>query len=154
MREKNLEQIDGAGQIQGILNVVSEWARREKRVLGVALVGSWARGEARPDSDIDLVLLVDDWDSFRTTAWMAELDWDSIGEKVVRFEDADYGLVWSRFLFTDKNQEIEFGFAHIDWLKTDPVDAGTKKVVSDGMRILLDKQGRLGHLLDHVRQIP
>jgi hypothetical protein len=35
-------------------------------------------------------------------------------------------------------------------VKTDPIDDGTRKVVSDGMRILLDKQGHLGHLRDHV----
>jgi uncharacterized protein len=85
--------MNGTGQIDGVLNVVSRWAQREERVLGVAVVGSWARGAAPPDSDIDLVLLVNDWDWFRSTAWMAALDWGSIGEKVVRFEDADYGLV-------------------------------------------------------------
>ncbi|MGH2704321.1 MAG: nucleotidyltransferase domain-containing protein [Actinomycetota bacterium] len=29
-------------------------------VCGVAIVGSWARGEARADSDLDLVILTED----------------------------------------------------------------------------------------------
>jgi hypothetical protein len=31
-----------------------------------------------------------------------------------------------------------------------PIDAGTRQVVSNGMRILLDKEGTLGRLLEAV----
>ena len=38
---------------------VVSWAAGEAAVLGVALVGSYARGEARPDSDVDVMILAE-----------------------------------------------------------------------------------------------
>lgn len=35
------------------------WAQNREDVLGILLVGSWARGTARADSDLDLMVLVD-----------------------------------------------------------------------------------------------
>jgi predicted nucleotidyltransferase len=43
--------------VSEFLNGVTDWARHQPTLSGIALVGSYARGEARPDSDIDLVLL-------------------------------------------------------------------------------------------------
>ncbi len=45
------------------LNVISsvrDWAIRQGDILAAAVVGSYARGTERPDSDVDLVLLVAD----------------------------------------------------------------------------------------------
>ena len=36
------------------------WANQREDVAGLLLVGSHARGSARPDSDIDILLLVDE----------------------------------------------------------------------------------------------
>jgi UTP:GlnB (protein PII) uridylyltransferase len=40
-----------------IIEVARQWARAQKNILAVALVGSYARKTARPASDIDLVML-------------------------------------------------------------------------------------------------
>ncbi len=37
-----------------------EWGLRERAILGIALVGPHARGTARPESDLALVILLDD----------------------------------------------------------------------------------------------
>lgn len=55
------------GEVQEVLAAVTEWAK-VRSFRGLALVGSYARGQARPDSDIDLVLLTDDPDVFRVDA--------------------------------------------------------------------------------------
>ena len=39
------------------LSKVVSWASKQDSVLGVSLVGSYARGQARLDSDIDLVII-------------------------------------------------------------------------------------------------
>ena len=39
------------------LDRFTEWARLQPEILAVALVGSYARNEARADSDVDLILI-------------------------------------------------------------------------------------------------
>jgi predicted nucleotidyltransferase len=46
-----------AQSVSHVLERVRDWAASQPTIAGVALVGSHARGEARADSDIDLVLL-------------------------------------------------------------------------------------------------
>src|SRR5712692_3156871 len=57
-------------EVEGVLDRVLRWASARYDVRGLALVGSWARGPAHMDSDVDLVLLTcrverftetDDW---------------------------------------------------------------------------------------------
>jgi len=49
------------------------WTSQQEEVLGAALIGSQARGTAREDSDIDLVMIVKDpsiW--FNGDSWIGE----------------------------------------------------------------------------------
>jgi predicted nucleotidyltransferase len=138
-------------QVMQVLAVVTEWSEL-RSVRGLALVGSYARGQARPDSDIDLVLLVNEPNLFRTdTAWLAELDWRSAYARPLTHRDAEYGAVWSRHVQLDDGLEIEFGFALPSWADVAPVDAGTRRVMMDGCRILYDPDGILSALRAVVR---
>ena len=68
-------------------------------VHGLAVVGSWARGAATPDSDLDLVALVVSPQAYRDDAsWVSNIDWSGAGFSLAGFTDADYGKVWSRHL--------------------------------------------------------
>jgi hypothetical protein len=44
--------------------------------------------------------------------------------------------------------EVEVGTALPSWAATEPVDAGTSRVVTDGMSVLYDPQGLLARLID------
>ena len=44
-------------KVKDLLNAVTKWAEGNPGILGVALVGSYARDKAKVDSDIDLVVL-------------------------------------------------------------------------------------------------
>lgn len=46
--------------IQTLIEQLKSWSAKEINVLAVALIGSWARGIARPDSDIDIVIITKD----------------------------------------------------------------------------------------------
>jgi tRNA nucleotidyltransferase (CCA-adding enzyme) len=62
----------GAARIEALLRAVAAWAAAEPRVAAVALVGSHARGAARPDSDVDLVVLADEVEAFVSDAsWVS-----------------------------------------------------------------------------------
>jgi hypothetical protein len=42
--------------------------------------------------------------------------------------------------------EVEIGIVPLDWANTDPVDAGTRRVINDGHRIVYDPDGVLAAL--------
>jgi hypothetical protein len=47
--------------------------------------------------------------------------------------------------FYESGLEVEYGFTTPDWAET-PTDAGTMRVVTDGMRVVYDPQGVIGRL--------
>jgi uncharacterized protein len=131
-----------------ILQVVVAWAITQPKIRAVALVGSRARGTARLDSDIDLMLLVMDPDAFRAeTTWLADIDWRAIGICPRKWQDEEYGAAWSRRVWlTNRSVQVELTFASVTWANADPPDEGTRRVISSGCRILRDPDAWLERL--------
>lgn len=126
--------------VTDLLDAVVSWAEGRPSVRGVALVGSYVRGDVRPDSDVDLVVLVTRQDGFLTdSSWTAEFG------QVVSVAEEDWGKVTSLRVFYGHGLEVEFGLATADWARL-PVDAGTRRVVEDGMTVLYDPDGGFGRL--------
>jgi predicted nucleotidyltransferase len=139
---------DGA-QLEQILAPIAAWARSRSDIYGLAVVGSWARGAARRDSDIDLMLLVPKPRTFRSDEhWLSEIDWAD--GRVADWHDAEYGSAWSRHVELEPHCQIEFTFCTPAWAATDPIDTGTVNVVSGGCRILVDKVRLFDNLLTAV----
>ncbi|MGA2112964.1 MAG: nucleotidyltransferase domain-containing protein [Anaerolineales bacterium] len=116
---------------------VTRWAQAEPDLLGVLLVGSYARGTATPSSDLDLVLVVDD-----PTRYLIETSWANGFGRVKDQGMEDWGLVKSLRVRYVHGVEVEFGLTTRQWLDA-PLDAGTRKVLEDGYRILYDRDGSL-----------
>ena len=134
--------------LSSLLARIVTWATHRNDIVGLALVGSPARGTARPDSDVDLIVLTPQPGSFRESqAWLAGIDWSALGLSVKACRDAVYGAVWSRHVELSDRSWVEFGFARIDWAATRPCDPGTRCVVSGGCRVLYDPVGLLESLL-------
>ncbi|MFJ9286661.1 hypothetical protein ACIRPE_28475, partial [Kitasatospora aureofaciens] len=57
------------------------------------------------------------------------------------------GIASERRHSTDSGLEVEVGIGSPAWAKTDPVDPGTRRVVTDGARVLHDPAGILAGLL-------
>lgn len=133
-------------QAQILLEKVSKWAESKPAIIGVALVGSYARDEARVDSDIDLVLLAARPQSFiNKPAWINEFG------AVKSYTVEDWGLVTSLRVYYEDGLEVEYGLTSSAWTE-EPIDEGTRRVISDGMRILLDREGLLGRALEVVQR--
>ncbi len=126
------------------LNSVTEWAQNQPTISGVALVGSHARGEARSDSDIDLVLLC-----ANSQAFLSDVSWVERFGDVETCETEDWGMVTSLRVRYQDGLEVEFGMTTPEWAEL-PVDPGTKSVILNGMRILIDRDGMLARLLETV----
>lgn len=135
-----------------IVGVVTQWSERKPDVLALGLAGSWARGDQRMDSDIDFILLVGDPISFKDDGqWLSEIDWMSIGLTIGDWKDEIWGAVWCRRVTATPFVEIEFNFAAVSWASISPIDEGTRRVVSDALRILTDKRGHLTQLCKMIR---
>jgi len=67
-------------------------AKMHQDIRDVAMVGSHARRTARPDSDIDLVVLAVNPEAFRADGSRVEvIDWSGGGVNVTNWGDEDYG---------------------------------------------------------------
>jgi hypothetical protein len=112
-----------------IVQVVLVWAKAQPKIRAVALVGSHARGTARPDSDIDLMLLTTDPHGFRAdTAWVEQIDWHAIDTLPHKWQDEDYGVVWSRRIWLEADRgQVELTFAPLSWADVKLLDTGTSR---------------------------
>jgi hypothetical protein len=68
---------------------------------------------------------------------------------VAACREEDWGKVTSLRVFYQGGLEVEYGFALPGWAGV-PVDPGTSRVVSGGMKVLYDPQAILGTLQREV----
>jgi predicted nucleotidyltransferase len=128
-------------EVDRLLEQTTAWARRRPDVDAVALVGSWARGDPRPDSDVDLVLLTNTPETYAEREdWIADLGANAV------VTTRSWGAITERRLLLPSGLEVEVGVGLPSWADTDPLDPGTKRVVVEGFRILHDPHGLLAAL--------
>lgn len=133
---------------------LAAWARGEPGCRALALVGSWARDAARPDSDLDLMLLATDRDR-----WAGDDRWlrqalDELGFPSAATSPEAYGVTLAWRVRLAPQMEVELGIADTLWARLDPVDAGTRRVVTDGLKPLVDKDGLLRALVGACHKKP
>jgi uncharacterized protein len=130
-------------EVRALLATLGGWARGRRDVVAVGLVGSWARGDARMDSDVDVVLLTEDRAQYlEDDAWVYEMG--GVGLVWTR----RWGTVMERRFALPSGLEVELGVAPPSWAATDPVDEGTRRVVTDGVSVVYDPKEVLARLLD------
>ena len=122
-----------AGKIQPFLDDFTRWASAQPDIQAAALVGSYARGAARETSDVDLVILADTPDLYlQNTEWLRRFG------TVLRQQIEDYGLLTSIRVWYSNGLEVEYGLTGLQWV-AQPLDAGTRRVIADGMRVLFER---------------
>lgn len=119
---------------------IQRWAAGRPDVVGLLLVGSYARGAARPDSDVDLVLLTTEETAYVNRAWPRDLDFDT------PLRVRSWGVLTEYRFVTESGLEAEINIGPPHWAEVHPVDPGTRRVVRDGARILYDPQNLLAAL--------
>lgn len=119
--------------VEEFLTAFAVWAATQPDILAVGVVGSVARGTARADSDVDLVIVAED-----PKRYLDGHDWvRQFGE--VRSEGVeDYGLLVSLRVFYTDGREVEYGLTDIRWV-AEPLDAGSREVIAGGLRVLFER---------------
>ncbi len=116
------------------------WSCRQPYIIAAGIVGSYARGEAKHDSDMDIMLLTDLLEDYiKNQSWL--LDFDCRPDAAIEY----WGNVTTVRAKTLQDKEIEFNFTSKD-LAAIPVDSGTLKVVQDGLTLVYDPTGMLSRL--------
>jgi predicted nucleotidyltransferase len=133
-----------ATDIAAFLSGVADWAQAEPGIVAVALVGSFARGSARPDSDIDLVLLCQS-----PQTYLDDRSWIEHFGTPVRQTVEEWGRVTSLRVWYAHGTEVEYGLAPANWA-ADPADQGDAQVLSGGIRVLFDRDGTLSRRLQAI----
>jgi predicted nucleotidyltransferase len=131
-----------ARDIEPFLREIAQWASAREDILAVALVGSRARGEAREDSDVDLILLAED-----PKQYLADGGWTAQFGAVRRRRTEPYGRITSVRVWYDDGREVEYGIGAAEWAE-DPLDQGARRVIRDGMRILFERGKMLSRHLN------
>ena len=121
-------------RVTRFLNEFVAWALTQPDIRAVALVGSHARNAATETSDVDLVLLVRQPGTF-----LHNTDWTGRFGTIQRQQMEDYGLVTSIRVWYTGGLEVEYGLTDERWVAT-PLDEGTRRVISDGMQILFERE--------------
>jgi len=125
-----------------LVKAVALWAENHVDIASVALVGSHARGNARVDSDVDLVL-----QCASPARYLGDLSWISEFGVAKDVSVEDYGVVQSVRVFYEDGPEVEYGITSSKWA-TLPLDEGTLKVLRDGVKVLLDRDGSLNRAVE------
>ena len=130
---------------------IASWVKARSDLKALGLVGSWARGDARPDSDLDLLILADNPAVYRLSDdWLYHLPLPEMF-RVSSHKGATYGVVWSCHALLQSGAELELTFAAVDWAATDPIDASTRDIVLTGFRVIVDKDGSLRRLAKAIQ---
>lgn len=120
-------------EFEQFISDFSKWANEQSDIQAVALVGSYARDAATDTSDVDLVILVQD-----PSRYLDDQTWLQQFGEIRQSKVEDYGRLTSIRAWYSDGREIEYGITGIDWAAS-PLDEGTRRVISDGMRILFEQ---------------
>lgn len=130
-----------------LIKKLEQWSAKEQDIRAVAIVGSHARGTARPDSDLDIVMICANPNRYlETKHWLSEFG------QVLSAQQEDWGLVQSWRVFYAGGVEVEFGITTEQWCTREEIKLGTGRVISDGAKIIFDPQSLLANLIAAVNQ--
>lgn len=135
--------------LREIISTLRQWAQEETSIESVILVGSWARGNNRPDSDLDLCVL-----TAHRNRLLEENRFPSRFGAVRSRQTEHYGACTSVRVWYEEGTEIEFGLVEPGWIAL-PLDEGTRQVLSDGYCVLYDRAGHFDNpLLPQPNRLP
>lgn len=138
-------------EVHAFLRVIALWVNARSDLNGLALAGSWSRGNARRGSDLDLLILADNPEKYAADQhWLYPIPLPA-PFRIVSYWGRAYGTVWSCHALLQPTAKLELTFAAVDWASSDPIDEETRQVISDGFEVLVDKGGCLQRIVEAVR---
>ncbi len=117
-----------------LLEKFKEWSEQQTHIKGVAVVGSFARGDFHSNSDVDLTIISTNkeltLDIIKNEFNFGNIESSSLEE---------WGILTSIRIFYGNGLEVEYGVVTDQWVK-EPLDEGTKNVVKNGFKVVTEKE--------------
>ena len=148
-RDGDVIDASRSAEVESVVGAVAAWVRGRPDVHGLAVVGSWARGQAHTRSDVDLIVLAEVPERYADgddDSWMAE----ALGRPAVTVRRRAWGVVTERRALLPSGLEVELGLAPLSWARSEPLEPGTAEVVRGGCLPVVDAEGRLARLIAAV----
>ena len=117
-----------------IFSDLREYAERTSHIESVLIVGSYARGTNKENSDLDIIIITSNKSDMITNQSFTR----EFGE-VYKQQTEYYGVCTSIRAWYSDGKEVEFGIVEPSWIST-PLDSGTYQVLSDGYKLIVDKK--------------
>jgi len=125
---------------ENFISKLKEYAENTSHIESVLIVGSYARGTNKENSDLDIVIITSNKSEMIANQYFIQ----AFGE-VYKQQTEYYGACTSiRAWYTD-GKEVEFGIVEPSWVAI-PLDKGTYQVLSDGYKLIVDKKRYFANL--------
>ncbi|MBX9669391.1 MAG: nucleotidyltransferase domain-containing protein [Candidatus Obscuribacterales bacterium] len=132
--------------MQHVIDKLDDWCQSQPELKALAIIGSYGSGKARPDSDLDLLIVTVSPDKY-----LGNTEWISAFGTPDSLDLEDYKLVQSwRVIFAD-GSEVEFCITTEEWCSDEQIKDGTGRIVSNGILIVYDPDKILESLVERVR---
>lgn len=119
---------------EDFFNELKEYARNTSHIESIIIVGPYARGTNKENSDLDIVIITSN-----KSGMIANQDFTQDFGKVYKQQTEYYGACTSVRVWYRDGKEVEFGIVEPSWISM-PLDTGTYKILSDGYKIIKDKK--------------
>lgn len=120
--------------LEEFISKLKEQAENSSHIESVLIVGSYARGTNKENSDIDIIII----SSNKSEMVTDQLFTQAFGE-VHKQQTEYYGACTSIRVWYGDGKEVEFGIVEPSWISI-PLDSGTFKVLTDGYKLIVDKR--------------
>lgn len=107
------------------IETVKDWLKKRNDIDLALLIGSYARGEEREDSDVDLIFVVDD-----PKKWLTETNWVKHFGPVMSMTTEVFEEIQALRVYYKDDVEMEFGFTTDKWLSK-PYKEATAQALED-----------------------
>ena len=115
-------------------NDLEEYAENTSHIESILIVGSYARGTNKENSDLDIVIITSNKSDMIT-----KQDFTQEFGEVYKQQTEYYGACTSVRAWYSDGKEVEFGIVELSWITT-PLDIGTYQVLSGGYKLIVDKK--------------
>lgn len=128
--------------ITRLLNELVQTLSHQNIVRGIILVGSYARGDNRDNSDVNVIILADDPQEF-----FKKIEFFKHFGNIFSVENSRKGIL-SFKIACHEDTEIQLSIVPCIWAQAEPIDPETLKVILNGVSILWDPRGQLEKLIN------